>query len=203
MALSTIAGELGGGILVTCILNEGAPVVSSRAYNKGGSRLTVTTWTTEMQIGDIVSLANDTDNTYVATSGLPVVEVPQNTETLVFGQIMSEPQIVKNPANTAAGDSWAKQLAGSYYRIATIECWIAHSIQKARVRTADASAITPGVGTTIHVDASNSTANHCLSIVDTAGGTGVGCIPLHYLAKLAAGDYNILLAVTGFMYSVT
>lgn len=37
MALSTIAGELGGGILVTCILSEGAPTVNARAYNKGNA----------------------------------------------------------------------------------------------------------------------------------------------------------------------
>lgn len=201
MALSTIAGEIGGGLLITCILNEGAPTVNSRAYNKGGSRVAVTTWANELYIGDVVALDNQSANTYVSCAGLPVVKVPVTTETLVFGQIMSEPQMVKAPANTAAGDSWAKQLAGQYYRIATIECWCAHSIQKAQVRTADAAAIIPGVGTAIYVDISLCTANHNLTVVDNAGAAGVGQFSLHYLAKLAAGDYNILLAITGLMYA--
>lgn len=202
MALSTIAGELGGGILVTCILSEGAPTVNARAYNKGNARLPVTTWAAEVYQGDVVALSNETLNTYVATYGLPVVEAPVNGETLVFGQVMTEPVLVKAPPTTVAGDSWTKQIAGQYYRIATIECWIAHSIQKARVLTTDTAAIVPGVGATVQVDISASYTNHTLTVNDTAA-NGVGCVPLHYLAKLGAGDYNILLAITGFMIAQT
>lgn len=115
---------------------------------------------------------------------------------------MTEPVLVKAPPTTVAGDSWTKQIAGQYYRIATIECWIAHSIQKARVLTTDTAAIVPGVGATVQVDISASYTNHTLTVNDTAA-NGVGCVPLHYLAKLGAGDFNILLAITGFMIAQT
>jgi len=202
MATSTIAGELGGGILITCILNEGAPTVNSRAYNKGGARLTATTWASELRIGDIVALSNDTLNTYVSCGGLPVVEVPQNGETFVCGQIMSEPVPYKQPATTAAGDSWTKQLAGGYYRIATVEFWNAHSIQKAVVLTTDTGAVAIGDPTIIKYDISESTADHCLTFNDVANG-GLGAVPLHYVAKAGAADFNILVAITGFIVSAT
>jgi hypothetical protein len=201
MALSTIAGEVGGGILLTCILNEGAPTVSSRAYSKGNSRIAVTTWAAEIYIGDVVALANDSDCTYTATSGLPVVEAPVNGETLVFGQIMSEPQMMKQPVQASA-TTLANRLTYGYYRIATVECWCAHSVQKAQVLTTDTAAIVPGVGATVKVDVSASYTNHKLTVTDAASG-GVGCIPLHYLAKVAAGDYNILLAITDLMIAIS
>ena len=193
MAESTQSGEFGGGIQITCILDEGAPVVTSRTYGPGGTYEDGLTWTTELRKGEPVTLSGETSNTYEACKGLPVVEQVSNGDDKVIGMIVSEPKLVKFPADTAAGDTLTKQLAGQYYRIATVEIWGGiTAIRAAHILTTDTVAITPGVTTILDVDVSQVATDHDLVLNDVASG-GLGFMSFHYLAKTTAGESHTIL----------
>lgn len=201
MAVSTIAGDFDGGIRITCILNEGAPTVGSRVYDNTGGRVTGLTWATEIQKEDVVALDRDTANTYAATGGLPVVTKPSNGEAYVVGKVVTEPEIVQFPANTAAGDSWSKQLAGKYYRIATVEFWPFVAIKPATIVGANAAAVTIGTTGLLEMDISESYTNHGLCVFDVGSG-GTGLVSLHYHPK-GTTTATILVGILGFITSAT
>lgn len=189
----------------TCILDEGAPTVSS-AYDAFGQKQTVVTWAAELHAGDWVAISNDTGNTYVATGGLPVVQKAVTTETLVIGQIVDIPTDgkAKMPANTAAGDSWAKQLAGGYYRKARVKLYGGIvALKKATVMCDGTNATVPGVGSTLKFNITSGYSGHKL-VFDSAASDGVGVIPFHYVPAGTNGDlYSCLVGVTAMMYAIT
>lgn len=201
---STIAGNYPGGIRIKCVLNEGAPTVNARTYSPAGLYSSSLTWASEIYENDIVALANDSDCTYTATGGIPVVEAPVNAETLVIGQIVSTPKTQRTPSTSAAGDSLAKRLAGKYHRTAIIELWAGITkVVDAEVMCNGTNACVPGVGTTLNFNMAASAANHGLCF-DSAAANGVGVIPFHYVAAGTDGDtYTILCGITGPLYSVT
>lgn len=202
---SAIAGNYPGGLKQTCILNEGAPTVQTAThYDQLGKSMTVLTWAAELVEGDVVAIDQDTGNTFAAADGIPVVNTPVNTDTFVIGRIVSTPKIKNTPANTAAGNSWAKQLAGGYYRKAVVEIWGGITkIIKAQVTTIETHTIVPGVITKLNYDISQSTADHDLCFI-CAASDGVGAIPFHYVEDAVAGhEYSCLVGITGLMYAVT
>lgn len=197
MAESTIAGDILGGIPLTCILDEGAITVTDRTFGSGGTYETGMTFATELREGDVVTLSDATSNTYEACKGMPVVETVSNGDDKVFGIITSSPRLVIMPANTAAGDSLTKRLAGQYYRVATVEVWGGiTAVRTAHLKSLDAVAVVPGVLTTLDVDVSQSTADHDLVLNDIAAAAGAGFMPLHYAPK-AAADVTILVGIVG------
>jgi hypothetical protein len=203
MALSTIAGVQEGGVKLTCILYETLPVVTTVThgpdgyYDKGivpttaASALTKDAWVTP----DVQS-----DNTYAATQGLPVVKQITNGS-LILGKIISEPKWVATPASTAAGDTWAKCLTGKYYRIATVWFPGVTGVCKAQLQGLNAANIVPGVQATLEFDASLTVAAsvavapECLCGSDVASG-GVGAFSFHYVAAGTA-LVSILVGFTG------
>jgi len=195
MAESTISGEFGGGIPITCILDEGAPTVTARTYGPSGTFEAGTVWgATELRKGDPVALSVETSNTYIACRGKPVVEQVSNGDNFVIGMITSEPQLIVTPPTTTAADDLTKRLAGKYYREATVEIWGGiTAIRAARLVTADAVAVTPGGLTLLDLDVSESIADHDLVLNDIAGGAGAGYMPFHYQAKAAGADVTILI----------
>lgn len=202
---SAFAGNYPGGLKQTCILNEGAPTVQTAThYDQLGQSMTVLTWAAELVEGDVVAIDQDTGNTFAATEGIPVVDTPVNTETFVIGRIVSTPKLGNMPANTAAGDSWAKQLAGGYYRRAIVEIWGGITkIIKAQVTTIETHTVVPGVITKLNYDISESTADHNLCFI-CAAANGLGAIPFHYVEDSVSGhEYNCLMGITGLMYAVT
>lgn len=202
---SAIAGNYPGGLKQLCILNEGAPTVQTAThFDQVGKSMTVVTWTTELVEGDVVAIDQDTNNTFAAAGGIPVVDTPVTTEAFVVGRIISTPKLKAMPADTAAGDTWTKQLAGGYYRTAVVEIWGGITkIIKAQVTTAATHAIVPGVITLLNYDISESTADHELCFLE-ASANGVGAIPFHYVeASASAHEYSCLVGITGLMYAVT
>lgn len=206
MAVSAIAGNYPGGIRLTCILDEGAPTITTTAMNAMGTYENIWAWATPLKEGEIVALSNDTANTYDATGGIPVVERPVNTETLIIGQIVSSPKLMRSPTTTNADtDTLAERLAGKYYRIAEVEIWPFMKITKASVTTASSTNhVVPGVATTLNYDIS-------LGIVagdeglqlKTAAANGVGIVPLHYVSDAATSIYSCLVGITGMGYAVS
>jgi len=201
MAVSLEAGYTGGGIKLTCILDEGAPTVTKNTMGQDGYFDTGIVWASQMAKNQFVCLDTDTANTYAATGGLPAVQ-PIAAGSLIVGQIISEPRIIKVPLTTAAGDSYAKRLAGKYYRVATVEFFGISGVAKAVVVNTT-TAIVPGVAATLKIDASASNALAavdpqgpvCLSCVDaTSGGSGV--FSFHYIAG-AAGTVSALVGFVG------
>lgn len=197
------AGNYPGGLRVTAILNEGAITVGARAYDQLGLLGKSYTFAGELYEGDIVAIANDADVTFAATGGLPVVEVPANTETLVIGQIVSTPKFVRQPATSGVADTLAKRLADKYYRVAVVEFWGVTKIKDAIVTADGANALVPGVGATLKYNIVRGTAAHDLAFYAAASG-GVGVIPFHYVpAGSDADTYTALVGITGMMYAVT
>ena len=197
MAESTYAGDYGGGLQITCILNEGAPTVTARTYGPGGTYETGHVWASELRKGDVVCLDASSNCTFDACKGMPVVETVSNGDDLVIGMIVSEPRLVVAPPNSAAANTLAERLTGQYYRVATVEIWGGiTAIRTAHLLTADAVAITPGGKTLLDVDVSQSTTDHDLVLNDIAGGAGAGFMSFHYVAKTAAGtSYTILVGM--------
>lgn len=194
MAVSTIAGDFGGGIQMTCILAEGVPTVSTASMTGAGAKETTYTFATPMSMGEIVAISAATENTYISTKGLPVVKIVANGE-FVIGRVISEPRLVRTIPNTAAGDTWAKALAGEYYRVATVEIWGGiTAIQTATLVTTDTAAVTPGLQAGLTCDVSRTNSDKTLCLNDLSSG-GVGFYPFHYCAKLTAADYTILVGI--------
>lgn len=191
------------GIKQTVNLMEGAPTVST-AYDLNGKTQPVITWAAPIVEGDWVAIANDNTLTFVASEGIPNVEIPQNGEALVVGRLTSTPSTpVKIPENTAAADSLAKRLAGKYYRRGVVEFPFWNQILKAEVLHDGANATVIGVGATLNYNITASAREHKLCFVQ-AGANGTGVIPLHYVGAGQAGDKsNAIVALTGPMYAVT
>lgn len=200
---STIAGNYPGGIRITCILEEGNPTVSTSSYDPTGQYRTNLTFASELAEGDIVAIANDTDCTYAATGGIPVVETPVDGETLVVGQIVSTPKLQRFPANSAAANSLVKRLAGKYYRTAVVELWCCNKVIEATVMCNGSNACVPGVGATLHYNIKSGSAGHSLCF-DSESSGGVGVIPFHYVAAGSDGDTaTILCGITGLLDAAT
>jgi hypothetical protein len=205
MAESTISGDFGGGIPISCILDEGAPTVTARTYGPGGTFETGLVHAAELRKGDPVALSVETSNTYIACAGMPVVERVSNGDDMIIGMIVSEPSVpVATPATSALADSLTKRLAGKYYRKATVEIWGGiTAIRTAHLKTADAVAVTPGGLTLLDLDVSQSIADHDLVLNDIAGGAGAGYMPFHYQAKVAGADVTILVGMVALGTAAT
>lgn len=199
MAIDTTSNDFEEGMRLTCILYEGAITVNSRASLAGGSRSLAATVASEIYKGEYVEIDQATANTFAATGGLPVVE-KLAADGGFIGRVIDEPQWVKVPA--ASSGVWATNLAGKYYRIATVEFYGIQSVTPARVNCADAAAIVPGVIGTIEIDAAATTALNTtsdtseLSCKDVASGA-VGIFSFHYVPKATTGVYSALVAITG------
>lgn len=203
MAESTISGDVGGGIQLTCILEEGAITVNDSAMNSSGTMERGYSLATPLPKGLPVTLYDSTEATYDATMGMPLVRTTANADTKGIGRIVSEPRWVKLPASTGVADTLTKRLAAQYYRVATIElAGGITSIFDVKLVTADAIAIVPGVKTSLTVDASLTAAAGKIVLTD-ASGTGVGFIPFHYCAKAAGSTVTILVGVYDLFTVVT
>ena len=206
MAVSAIAGNYPGGIRMTCILDEGASTYAQK-MNADGTYEDGWTWATPLKEGQIVALSNDVANTYAATGGLPVVERPVNTETLVIGQIVSSPTLVSSPTSTDADtDTLAERLSGKYYRIAEVEIWGGITkITKAAVTPANGSNhVVPGVSTYLVYDISKGIAAGDEGLqLNIAASAGVGLIPFHYVADTGTTITSCLVGITAPLYAVS
>ena len=199
------AGDYAGGIRILCILDEGAPtILNTTSFDQRGDNMKTLSWASQLKEGDIVAISNDTANTYAATEGLPVVEIPVTAETLVIGRIASIPVEGKFPANDAAADTLAERLAGDYYRTATVEIWGGITkVTKAIIMQDGSHALVPGVGTTIQYNITSGSANQCLYF-DASTSGGVGVIPFHYVAAGTDADLSdALVGITGLLIAAT
>ena len=206
---STIAGNYTGtGPIVLCILDEGAPTYRSKQTMPDGSVINVASWAYPLEMGQVVALSNDTANTYAATEGMPVVEYAQNGETLVFGQIVSLPELKTFPSSTDADDdTLAERLAGKYYRVALVEVHVPGKIVKASIMQDGSTALVPGVATQCIFNitsgyATDARGYHFDMTPSSAG--GVGLIPLHYVDAGTNGDLaSALVLMTGLAKAIT
>ncbi len=203
MTVSAIAGNYGGGIQVTCILDEGAPTItdSGTYFGETGQTEKVLTWATPLVEGDWVALSDDAVCTYERCDGLPCVERPVAGETCIIGRIVSTPKPQKFPAADADADTLTERLEGDYYRTAVVEIFAGiTAIVKAKVVADESHALvqlTPG---TAKLDVSATHAAGGLVLLEVASG-GVGYLPLHYVPA-TAGNYSCLIGITTLMIAV-
>jgi hypothetical protein len=190
---------------LTCILKEGDITVaaSGSAYSDIGDTGATYTFASPLTEGDIVALSDDTGNTYALTGGNPVVERAANTESLVFGKIVTLPDKMENNPSSSQS-TWATMLSSGYYRVAMVEVWMGITkVEEAVVQSDGSNGVAIGVGTTLNLNIADCYANHDLRFI-TAAGNGTGVIPFHYMASGTAGDQaTILVGITGPMYAVT
>jgi len=195
MAANTISGDYGFVTQIPVILKEGKITVNTSAYGPWG-KTTVCTLESEIKQFDVVSLSADTANTADATGNNVVVTLPANGSGLAIGRIIDEPKWVRQPSTSQ--ETWATMLAGSYYRIATVQLYVPMSIFKATLVCADAAAITPGTTGKLNIGASASLAANGLSVVDVASGGSADMIPLTYAAKSDSETVSVLIGFKGF-----
>lgn len=190
---------------ITCILKEGNVTLTSSGsiFSTAGDTADAYTFASVLKENDIVGLSNDTANTYAATGGIPVVERAVNTETLVFGRIVTSPDWFE-AAPSSSQSTWSTMLSSKYYRVADVEVWGGITkIKDAVVQSDGSNGVAIGVGTTLNVNITDCYANQDLHFI-TAAANGTGVIPLHYMAAGSAGDEaTILVGITGPMYAVT
>lgn len=203
---STISGNYKGtGPVIECILDEGAPTRRENGVMPTGETITIITWASQLEEGQVVALSNDTANTYAATEGAPVVEKAVNTETLVIGQIVSTPKLKGFPGADADADTLAERLAAKYFRTALVELHIPGRVVAAQVMANAVNATIPGVGVTLNANiAKMYTTTYDGYFFDSAAANGTGVIPFHYVPAGVDGDlYTCLCLLTGPLYSVT
>ena len=190
----------------TCILNEGAPTVVDRSYGADGLWEKTLTWATELYPGDYVAICNDTDVTFSACGGVPVVEKAANAESLVVGKIVSVPRPnMFFPAASADANDLSERLAGKYYRVANVEIMAGITkLEEAVIMCDGTNATTPGDGQYLKFNITSSYANHGLYFDTDNNKGGVGVIPFHYVPAGTDGDlYSCLVGITGLMASIT
>jgi hypothetical protein len=197
MAVSTIAGVQEGGIKLTCILYEGVITATARTSGLDGYYDTGITNAAPLYKDSWVTCDIQSDDTYAATQGLPVVK-PITNGSLILGQIITEPKWVVVPSTTPTA-TWAAHLTGKYYRIATV--WFPGVVgaTKIQIQGLSAANIVPGVQATLEFDADGTIAavvagspNPLYGSDVTSG--GVGAFSFHYVASGTA----LVSALVGF-----
>ena len=199
MAISTYAGtEGGGGVKLPCILYEGAITVNPRVFGPDGYYDTGISVAAPILKDQWVQIDGATDNTFEATGGVPVVETLANAAPLI-GKVITEPMWKRAPrANTT---DWATDLAGEFYRVATVWFPTLISVAKVMVDNSSTAAIVPGVAATLNISAGGSNARaaagavETLEVVDVAN-NGVGIVPLTYVAADGV-DVSLLVGFNG------
>lgn len=199
MAVSTIAGIDSGGVRLTCILYEGVATVTSVVHGQDGYQDKGVTFASPLVKDQWCVLSTDTENTYAATQGLPVVAAIGNGS-LIIGKIISEPKFVVVPSTTPTA-TWAAHLTGKYYRVATVWFPGVTGTTKIQLQGLSAANIVPGVQATLELDASLTTAAVVAGSPDTLVGSdvssgGVGMFSFHYVASGSA-LVSILVGFTG------
>jgi len=206
---SKIAGtNKGTGPVVLCILDEGAPTYKGESIMNDGLTMKTCTFASPLEQGQVVALSNDTACTYAATGGNPVVERAVNGETLVFGEIISLPKMVRFPSATDADDdTLAERLAGGYYRTALVELHIPGRIVKATIQQDGSTALVQGVATQCIANITqmytSGNKGYFFDMTPSSAG-GVGLIPLHYVAAGTNGNLeSAKVLLTGFVKAIT
>lgn len=199
MTVSTIAGATAGGVMLPCILYEGVATVTANVMGPDGYYDKGISFASPLVKDQWVTLDVQTENTYAATKGLPVVKAIA-AGSLVLGQIVSEPTIKVAPATTPTS-TWAAHLTGGFYRIATVWFPCVTAVTKATHVNAATAAVVPGIQATIQAGAAATTAAgvagspETLVTIDVASG-GVGGFSFHYVPSSAA-TVSILYGFTG------
>ena len=114
------AGLYGGGLELTCILYEGAITVTAGTsifVENGALGKNSITLAAGISEGDFVGIHVDTANDYDSCGGLPVMQLSDAT-TGWMGIVKSHPVWHKFP--TSSTSSWAADLSGGRFRVATV-----------------------------------------------------------------------------------
>lgn len=195
------------GPIITCILDEGNATVTATGtvFDASGTTSAVVTVADPLARGNMVAISNDTDCTWDATDGLPVMETPVTTESFTVGQIVSEPQWVNVP--TVSNTDLADRLSGGYFRIALVEMYAGITkILKAEVTLDGTNGWEVGQTAALHHNITSDSADDDTIEIKlySAADTGTGIIAFHYGADGGAGDQlNCLVGINGVLYSVT
>jgi hypothetical protein len=183
-------GFRGGGVVLSCIAEEGAVTVYSGKSLSDGRSLQAKpmyAFAAPIEEGDLIVLASDAAYTYDACEGQPVVKKAVSTGGFQGIAIQDPGKLVANPANSAAADTVAERIAGKYYR--TVYVWFPAMAYKAML--ANAASPNIAIGNHLIYDVSSevvigggTTSGVTAAHVATADGVYVGT----FWALMTAGE---------------
>lgn len=189
-----VAGDIQGGIPITCLLYEGN-ITRAQGETRTGLDSVVVTRAAALKVGDLVEIMDDAAFTYSATEGLPVVKKLASTGAVRIGKVVAIDRAKNIPLTDDTVTTISTMVNNGYLRRATV---ILYGIQSYEVQTVkvlqNMGNCAAGAEATIAYNLSEGTFV-CSSDINT----GKGAIALHRVtgSSTAAVSGTVLMGFTG------
>jgi len=189
----TIAGDIQGGMPITCLLYEGN-ITRAQGETRTGLDSVVITRAAPIQVGDMVEIMDDAAFTYAATEGLPVVKKLASTGSVRIGKVIAIDRAKNIPATNGIVSTISTMVNNGYLRRATV---IIYGIQSYEVQTTVKvlqGNCAAGAEATIAYDLSEGT-----FVCSSGINTGKGAIALHRVTGSSSDAVSgtVLMGFTG------
>jgi len=193
----TIAGDIQGGMPITCLLYEGN-ITRAQGETRTGLDSVVITRAAPIQVGDMVEIMDDAAFTYAATEGLPVVKKLASTGPVRIGKVIAIDRAKNIPATNGIVSTISTMVNNGYLRRATV---IIYGIQSYEVQTVkvlqnmgNSSICAAGAEATIAYNLSEGT-----FVCSSGINTGKGAIALHRVTGSSSDAVSgtVLMGFTG------
>lgn len=191
----TVAGDVAGGVPITCLLYEGN-ITRSIGETRTGANAVAITRSSPITVGDFVEIMDDAAYTYTATEGLPVVKKLATTNAAVrIGQIIAIDRAKNIPAENGTVTTISTMINNGYLRRATVVIFGIQSFRTMSVKVlANKGNCAAGASVPIAFDISEGMFV-CSSDIDT----GNGAVALHRITgnQNSAVTGTVLMGFTG------
>lgn len=190
----TIAGDIQGGMPITCLLYEGN-ITRAQGETRTGLDSVVITRAAPIQVGDMVEIMDDAAFTYAATEGLPVVKKLASTGSVRIGKVIAIDRAKNIPATNGTVSTISTMVNNGYLRRATV---IIYGIQSYEVQTVkvlqNKGNCAAGAEAPIAYDLSDA-----MFVCSSDITSGKGAIPMHRVtgSSSAAVTGTVLMGFTG------
>jgi len=190
----TVAGDIQGGMPITCLLYEG-DITRAAGETRTGLDSVVITRAAALQVGDLVEVMDDAAFTYSATEGLPVVKKLASTGAVRIGKVIAIDRAKNIPASDGTVSTIATMVNNGYLRRATVVLFgiESYAVQSIKVSQSKGNCAA-GTGSNIAYDLSEA-----MFVASSNISSGQGAIPLHRVtgSSSAAVTGTVLMAFTG------
>jgi len=189
----TIAGDIQGGMPITCLLYEGN-ITRAQGETRTGLDSVVITRAAPIQVGDMVEIMDDAAFTYAATEGLPVVKKLASTGSVRIGKVIAIDRAKNIPATNGIVSTISTMVNNGYLRRATVIIYGIQSYEVQTVKVLQNSNCAAGAEATIAYDLSEGT-----FVCSSGINTGKGAIALHRVTGSSSDAVSgtVLMGFTG------
>lgn len=189
----TIAGDIQGGMPITCLLYEGN-ITRAQGETRTGLDSVVITRAAPIQVGDMVEIMDDAAFTYAATEGLPVVKKLASTGSVRIGKVIAIDRAKNIPATNGTVNTISTMVNNGYLRRATVIIYGIQSYEVQTVKVLQNSNCAAGAEATIAYDLSEGT-----FVCSSGINTGKGAIALHRVTGSSSDAVSgtVLMGFTG------